>query len=185
MDISSQGRSAPRRACTVLPLDRLVDYGQLRQCATAERSKGAKDEGRRTKEQRSKGAKEHWNLSPKTVEVIDQMLMVKTRIAPSSIAGIGVFADQDIPAGTVTWRFVPGYDLLLTQIAIDALPEPARSSLLDLAYYHAATELLRALRRQCPLHEITPTSQIRPASTLTMRLSVTTSPPDTFAWEKR
>jgi uncharacterized protein len=91
-------------------------------------------------EQRSKGAKEHWNLSPKTVEVIDQMLMVKTRIAPSSIAGIGVFADQDIPAGTVTWRFVPGYDLLLTQSAIDALPEPARSSLLDLAYYHAATD---------------------------------------------
>jgi uncharacterized protein len=91
-------------------------------------------------EQRSKGAKEHWNLSPKTVEVIDQMLMVKTRIAPSSIAGIGVFADQDIPAGTVTWRFMPGYDLLLTQSAIDALPEPARSSLLDLAYYHAATD---------------------------------------------
>mgnify|MGYP000470418846 CR=1 FL=1 len=39
------------------------------------------------------------------------MLMVKTRIAPSRIAGIGVFADQDIPAGTVTWRFMPGYDL--------------------------------------------------------------------------
>jgi hypothetical protein len=68
------------------------------------------------------------------------MLMVKTRIAPSRIAGIGVFADQDIPAGTVTWRFMPGYDLLLTQSAIDALPEPARSSLLDLAYYHAATD---------------------------------------------
>jgi SET domain-containing protein len=67
------------------------------------------------------------------------MLMVKTHIAPSRIAGIGVFADQDIPAGTLTWRFMPGYDLLLTQSAIDALPESARSSLLDLAYYHAAT----------------------------------------------
>ena len=68
------------------------------------------------------------------------MLMVKTRIAPSRIAGIGVFADQDIPAGTVTWRFMPGYDLLLTQSAMDALPEPARSSLRDLAYYHAASD---------------------------------------------
>ena len=35
---------------------------------------------------------------------------------------------------------MPGYDLLLTQSAMDALPEPARSSLRDLAYYHAASD---------------------------------------------
>ena len=47
---------------------------------------------------------------------------------------MALFADQDIPKGTVTWQFMPGYDLLLTQAEIDALPEPGRSNLLDHTY---------------------------------------------------
>lgn len=62
------------------------------------------------------------------------MLMVKTRLAESTIAGIGLFADQDIPKGTVTWQFMPGYDRLLTDQEINDLPEPARSSILNHAY---------------------------------------------------
>jgi SET domain-containing protein len=69
------------------------------------------------------------------------MLMVKTRLKPSDIAGIGLFADEDIPKGTVTWRFIPGYDTLLTEEAIDSLPEPARSNLKDHAYRDAASGL--------------------------------------------
>jgi SET domain-containing protein len=69
------------------------------------------------------------------------MLMVKTRLGPSTIAGIGLFADQDIPKGAVTWRFTPGYDRLLTQIEIDNLPEPARSNILDHAYADATSGL--------------------------------------------
>jgi SET domain-containing protein len=69
------------------------------------------------------------------------MLMVKTRLKPSDIAGIGLFADEDIPKGTITWRFMPGYDTLLTDEAIDKLPEPARSNLRDHAYRDAASGL--------------------------------------------
>jgi hypothetical protein len=67
--------------------------------------------------------------------------MVKTRLKPSSIAGIGLFADEDIPKGTVTWRFMPAYDRLLTEVELDEIPEPARSSLLDHVYLDAASGL--------------------------------------------
>ncbi len=59
------------------------------------------------------------------------MLMVKTRLGLSEIAGIGLFADQDIPMGTETWRFMNGFDQLLSQSGIESLPEPARSNILD------------------------------------------------------
>jgi len=66
------------------------------------------------------------------------MLMVKTRLGLSDIAGIGLFADQDIPKGTVTWRFMRDFDQLLTKKKIDSLPEPARSKLLDHVYLNEA-----------------------------------------------
>lgn len=69
------------------------------------------------------------------------MLMVKTRLAPSPIAGIGLFAGEAIAKGTVTWRFMAGYDRMLTAREIAGIPEPARSSLLDHAYLDAATGL--------------------------------------------
>lgn len=69
------------------------------------------------------------------------MLMVKTRVGLSEIAGIGLFADEDIPMGTETWRFMPKFDRLLTQADIDSLPEPARSNILDHAYLDAASGL--------------------------------------------
>ncbi len=34
------------------------------------------------------------------------MLLVRTARRPSDIHGMGLFADQFIPAGTATWRFV-------------------------------------------------------------------------------
>ncbi|WP_045835397.1 SET domain-containing protein [Hyphomicrobium sp. 99] len=67
------------------------------------------------------------------------MLMVKTRIGPSDIAGIGLFAEEDIPTGTVTWRFMRDFDRLLTERDIDRLPEPARSNILDHTYLDAAS----------------------------------------------
>ncbi len=67
--------------------------------------------------------------------------MVKTRLGISDIAGIGLFADQDIPKGTVTWRFMGDFDRQLTKGEIDGLPEPARSNLLDHTYLDAASGL--------------------------------------------
>jgi SET domain-containing protein len=54
------------------------------------------------------------------------MLLVKTKILPSKIHGLGLFADQLIPKGTEIWRFTPGIDLKLTREEILALPELAQ-----------------------------------------------------------
>ena len=42
------------------------------------------------------------------------MLYVKTKIRLSKVHGIGLFADENIPKGTVIWRFTPGFDLKFT-----------------------------------------------------------------------
>lgn len=51
------------------------------------------------------------------------MLYVKTKIGPSNIHGIGVFADQFIPKGTVIWKFTPGFDQKFTREQILSFPE--------------------------------------------------------------
>ena len=64
------------------------------------------------------------------------MLLVKTRIGPSTIEGTGLFADEVIPAGTRTWEFMPGYDVRFTRREIDALPETPRNELLRYVYHN-------------------------------------------------
>jgi len=39
------------------------------------------------------------------------MLLVKTKVKPSPIHDLGLFADEDIPKGTTVWKFSPGLDL--------------------------------------------------------------------------
>jgi hypothetical protein len=55
------------------------------------------------------------------------MLLVKTTIAPSTIHGIGLFADEFIPQGTRIWEFTPGFDLKLSSTFIENAPEPLQS----------------------------------------------------------
>jgi len=54
------------------------------------------------------------------------MLLVKTRIGPSRINGLGLFAAQFIPQGTHVWKMVRWFDLVLTKEQIDRLSNPAR-----------------------------------------------------------
>jgi SET domain-containing protein len=54
------------------------------------------------------------------------MLLVKTYLDKSSIHGIGLFAAQRIPRGTVIWRLHPPVDVLLTAEQLEALPEASR-----------------------------------------------------------
>lgn len=62
------------------------------------------------------------------------MLMVKTRLDLSPIHGIGLFADQFIPKGTVTWRFMPGLDLVVARDTLLQLSEAARIQFLNYCY---------------------------------------------------
>lgn len=54
------------------------------------------------------------------------MLLVKTKIGPSKINGIGLFADQFIPQGTVTWKAIPEFDRRFQAKDLENLSEPAK-----------------------------------------------------------
>lgn len=65
------------------------------------------------------------------------MLLVQTYLDRSPIHGIGLFAGEFIPKGTVIWSFTPGLDLKLRPGRVERLPEPARAWVLHYGYYLA------------------------------------------------
>lgn len=62
------------------------------------------------------------------------MLRIPTRVGPSPIHGLGLFAVDAVPAGTVVWRLDPGLDLVLDEVVIAALPPEARAQVDRYAY---------------------------------------------------
>jgi len=70
------------------------------------------------------------------------MLLVKTKIGPSTIpnGGIGLFADQFIPKGTIVWQFVAGKDKAYTKEEVEQLPEPLRSQVLSLFHSYISKQ---------------------------------------------
>ena len=51
------------------------------------------------------------------------MLLVKTYTKSSPIHGIGLFADEDIPKGTVVWEWTFGIDIVITKEKMESLTE--------------------------------------------------------------
>jgi hypothetical protein len=70
------------------------------------------------------------------------MLLVKTRIGPSPIHGIGLFAAEFIKAGTPIWVFHQGFDQKYEMSAIDSLPPSCRDQILNYGYVNPRTGLL-------------------------------------------
>jgi SET domain-containing protein len=62
------------------------------------------------------------------------MLLKKTRLGPSKISGMGLFADEFIPKGTVVWRFVENLDFRIDANALSALPETMQAPILKYGY---------------------------------------------------
>jgi hypothetical protein len=62
------------------------------------------------------------------------MMLVRTRVAPSAIHGLGLFAVDDLPGGTPIWRFEPGFDRLFTAKQFSVLPLEAQAHLRWFAY---------------------------------------------------
>jgi uncharacterized protein len=62
------------------------------------------------------------------------MLRVPTFVAPSAIAGVGLFAATELPAGTVIWEFTEGVDWRITPGEFAEFPEPFRSRLRHYVY---------------------------------------------------
>ena len=62
------------------------------------------------------------------------MFVIKTRVGPSPIHGIGVFACEDVAAGGPVWRFHPPFDQILSEQEIADLPDAPREYLQKYAY---------------------------------------------------
>lgn len=62
------------------------------------------------------------------------MLVVKTKIGQSKIEGIGLFADQFIPKGTVTWKFNSRFDIYFDPMEVEKMPEMQRVLIIHFAY---------------------------------------------------
>ena len=50
------------------------------------------------------------------------MMLIRTRVGPSPIHGMGLFAVETGPQGTPIWRFQPGFDRELTLADFQSLP---------------------------------------------------------------
>lgn len=62
------------------------------------------------------------------------MLRVPTFVAPSPIAGVGLFAATDLPAGTVIWQYTDGVDWRISPEEFGQFPEPYRTRLRHYVY---------------------------------------------------
>ena len=63
------------------------------------------------------------------------MLKIKTTIGPSKTHGIGLFADQFIPKGMVTWQYDQDYDTSFSPEQIDSLSSINKIQFLKYGYY--------------------------------------------------
>lgn len=61
------------------------------------------------------------------------MLTVRHRVGPSRIHGLGVFAMEPVPAGTIVWRYDPVFDVEISEDAARRLPR----DLAEVLYHHA------------------------------------------------
>ncbi|PKP22456.1 MAG: SET domain-containing protein-lysine N-methyltransferase [Bacteroidetes bacterium HGW-Bacteroidetes-21] len=64
------------------------------------------------------------------------MLVVKTYLGLSQIHGIGLFAGEDIQENTIIWKFVKGFDLVMTREEKQRLPKATQLWFNNYAYYN-------------------------------------------------
>lgn len=63
------------------------------------------------------------------------MLLVRARVGISKIQGLGLIAHEFIAKGTVTWRLVPGFDLLFSEEEVELLSPSAREQVYHYAFF--------------------------------------------------
>ncbi len=66
------------------------------------------------------------------------MLLVRTKLKSSSIHGLGLFADQFIPQGTPTWKYLEGFDFRVPAAMLERLSPIAREQFLTYTYLRPA-----------------------------------------------
>ena len=63
------------------------------------------------------------------------VLCVQAGIGESSLHGRGLFAHEDIPAGSVIWRYDPVFDLTVSEDMIRTLPLPSQTQMIRYCYH--------------------------------------------------
>lgn len=66
------------------------------------------------------------------------MLRIPTYVAHSPIAGVGLFAATELPAGSIIWEYTDGVDRRLTSAELAAIPENIRTWLSHYLYLDEA-----------------------------------------------
>lgn len=64
------------------------------------------------------------------------MLLVKAWVGVSKIHGFGLIAHEFIPNGTVVWKLVPGFDVILSEDELRELPPAAQAQFLHYSFFH-------------------------------------------------
>ncbi len=67
------------------------------------------------------------------------MLLVKTRLGPSPIEGLGLFAAEFVPKNTVVWKFNPLLDHLVDPADVERLHAVERDFMARYAYLNSRT----------------------------------------------
>ena len=63
------------------------------------------------------------------------MYLVKTYLAQSKIAGIGVFAAEDVSPGTIVWKYARGFDQSFAPAQFEQLPRQAQEFMRTYTYF--------------------------------------------------
>lgn len=59
------------------------------------------------------------------------MLLVKTKVLPSDIHGLGLFVDQFVAKGSTVWEYRESFDTYLSDDFVQSLPDVARQAIED------------------------------------------------------
>jgi hypothetical protein len=62
------------------------------------------------------------------------MLVVKTKIKNSEIEGLGLFADQFIPKGSVIWKYDPSFDIYFDPHDVSDMHQLQKELIINFAY---------------------------------------------------
>lgn len=63
------------------------------------------------------------------------MLVVKTKIKNSKIHGIGLFADEFIPKGTLIWQLNKKFDLIYNKRQFNSLPNKVKDAIIFYGHF--------------------------------------------------
>lgn len=89
------------------------------------------------------------------------MLMIETYIGPSRIEGLGLFARNGVPAGTLVWTFQENFDHRYSHATFDEMPENARTFLIRYGFLDGNTFVLAGDHDRFTNHSATPNTVVR------------------------